>query len=357
MRETATNKIKVGLIGFGMAGRIFHGPFIQLVDGLELIRIRESREENIQIAHSRYPQAQITAQADDIMNDPAIDLVVVATPNTSHYSLAKQALLAGKHVVVEKPFTTTTQEADELIQLARQQNKILTVYHNRRWDSDFKTVQKVVNTGMLGNLVEYKAHFDRFRPTLKGNTWKEEDTPGSGIVFDLGSHLIDQALVLFGKPNEISADVRIQRPQSPVIDKFEAHLYYDQVTVTLSAGLLVRELSPRYTLHGDQGSFLKYGMDVQEKALNDGLLPHLAPDWGVEPESIWGHLNTEHKGLHFQGKIESETGHYRSFYENVYQAIVGEAPLAVTPEQARDVIRVVELITLSNAEKRRVAFG
>lgn len=355
MAETQ-NTIKVGLIGFGMAGRIFHGPFIHLVAGLELVRIRESREENIQIARSRYPQTQITSQVDDILDDPAIDLVVVATPNSSHYGLAKQALNAGKHVVVEKPFTPTAAEADELIQLAQQKGKILTVYQNRRWDSDFKTVQKVLASGVLGNVVEYKAHFDRFRPALKGNTWKEEEAPGSGIVFDLGSHLIDQALVLFGLPQAISADVRIQRPSSPVVDKFEATLFYEHLKVTLSAGLLVREPSPRYILHGDQGSFLKYGLDVQEKALNDGLLPHLTPNWGVEPESIWGQLNTEFQGLHFTGKIESEPGHYRSFYENVYLAIKGEAPLAVKPEQARDVIRVVELIMQSSQEKRTVPF-
>ncbi|WP_181306017.1 oxidoreductase [Rufibacter sp. XAAS-G3-1] len=356
MSETQKT-IKVGLIGFGMAGKIFHAPFIHLVDGLELVKIRESREENLQIARNRYPQAQITSQANDIIHDPQIELVVVATPNTSHYSLAKQALLAGKHVVVEKPFTPSVAEADELIQLAQQQQKLLTVYQNRRWDSDFKTVQKVLASGVLGHVVEYQAQFDRFRPALKGNTWKEEAAPGAGIVYDLGSHLIDQALVLFGLPQEISADVRIQRPESPVADKFEATLYYDNLRVTLSAGLLVRELSPRYTLHGNQGSFLKYGLDVQEKALNDGLLPHQTPNWGVEPEDIWGHLNTEHQGLHFMGKIESETGHYRSFYENVNQAIRGEVALAVKPEQARDVIKVVELIMQSSQEKRTIPFG
>ncbi|RNI31489.1 oxidoreductase [Rufibacter latericius] len=356
MTSETSKTINVGLIGFGMAGRIFHGPFIHQVEGLKLVRIRETREENIRIAQSRYPEAQITSRAEDILQDPAIDLVVVATPNSSHFSLAKQALNAGKHVVVEKPFTPTSAEAGELIQLARQKQRVLTVYQNRRWDSDFKTVQKVLQSGVLGNVVEYKAHFDRFRPALKGNTWKEEDAPGSGIVYDLGSHLIDQALVLFGLPQEISADVRIQRPHSPVLDKFEATLFYERLKVTLSAGLLVREVSPRYTLHGDQGSFLKYGLDVQEKALNDGFLPHLTPNWGIEPESIWGHLNTEFQGLHFTGKIESEPGHYRSFYENVYQAIIGKAELAVTPEQARNVIKVVEVIMQSSQEKRTVSF-
>ncbi|RNI29822.1 oxidoreductase [Rufibacter immobilis] len=354
MATEEQKKIKVGLIGFGMAGQIFHAPFIHVVEGLELVCIRETKEEKIRLARSRYPEARITSQADELIHDPAIDLVVVATPNTSHFPLAKQALLAGKHVVVEKPFTATTAEADELIQLAQQQQKLLTVYQNRRLDSDFKTVRKVIQSGVLGNLVEYKAHFDRFRPLLKGNTWKEQEGPGAGIVYDLGSHLIDQALVLFGLPKEISAEVCIQRPASPVADKFEATLYYERLQVNLSAGLLVRELSPRYTLHGDRGSFLKYGLDVQEKALNEGALPHLTSNWGVEPETIWGHLNTEHQGLHFMGKVESETGHYRGFYDNVYAAITGQADLEVKPEQARDVIKVIELIMQSSQEKRRV---
>ncbi|WP_192821906.1 oxidoreductase [Rufibacter sp. LB8] len=350
------DNIRVGLIGFGMAGRIFHGPFIHAVPGLELTRIRESKAPNIQIAQDRYPKAAITANVEDIFADAAIDLVVIATPNASHFELAQKALLAGKHVVVEKPFTPTSEQATQLIELAQAQGKLLTVYHNRRWDSDFKTVQKVVASGVLGNVVEYKAHFDRFRPAVRENTWKEEVAPGAGIVFDLGSHLIDQALVLFGRPIEIFGDMRVQRKHSRIIDKFEATLYYENCTVTLSAGLLVKELSPRYTLHGDQGSFLKYGLDVQEKALNDGLLPHQSANWGVEPASIWGHLHTEHQGLKLKGTVESEVGHYRGFYENVYQAITGQAPLVVTPEQARDVITVIERIKQSSDEKRRVSF-
>ncbi|MFC6997383.1 oxidoreductase [Rufibacter roseus] len=356
MIESKDKIFKVGLIGYGMAGQVFHGPFIHSVEGLELTRIRESRAPNIALAQSRYPNATFTAQVEDIFSDPQIDLVVVATPNASHYELSKRALEAGKHVVVEKPFTATSAQADELIQLAQEKGRVLTVYHNRRWDSDFKTVQKIVKGEVLGKLVEYKAHFDRFRPALRENTWKEEDAPGSGIVFDLGSHLIDQALVLFGLPQEVSADVRVQRPNSQIADKFEATLYYDNLTVTLSAGLLVRELSPRYTLHGDKGSFLKYGMDVQEEALKNGQFPDQNPSWGVEPESMYGNLNTELQGLHFEGKIESERGDYRDYYRNVYEAISGQGALAVKPEQARNVIKVVELIMQSSQEKKRVVF-
>ncbi|QHL87508.1 oxidoreductase [Nibribacter ruber] len=349
-------KIHVGLIGYGMAGQVFHAPFVEAVEGLELTRIRESREENILLAQERYPKAVVTAHVQDILKDDDIDLVIVAVPNSAHYSLAKEALLAGKHVVVEKPFTVTSAEAGELIELAKAQHKILTVYHNRRWDSDFKTVQKLVQQQLLGNLVEYRAHFDRFRNAIRPNTWKEQAVPGTTILYDLGSHLIDQALTLFGMPQSIWADIRSQREGSQIPDKFETILFYDKLKVVLTAGMLVREPGPRYILHGDKGSFLKHGLDVQEEALKQGLFPKDLPaTWGVEPENLWGHLNTEIQGLHFLGKVESEVGDYRGFYENVKQAILGEADLEVKPEQARDVIRVIELAMQSSAEKRVVA--
>ncbi|GAA4313607.1 oxidoreductase [Nibribacter koreensis] len=344
--------IRVGLIGYGMAGQVFHAPFVDAVDGLELTRIRESRDENIRLANDRYPKAVVTSNVQDIFNDDNIDLVIVAVPNSAHYSLAKEALLAGKHVVVEKPFTVTSAEADELIDLSKAQGKMLTVYHNRRWDSDFKTIQKLVKQELLGNLVEYRAHFDRFRNAIRPNTWKEEAVPGTTILYDLGSHLIDQALTLFGMPKAVFADIRTQREGSQIPDKFETVLFYDKLKVVLTAGMLVREPGPRYILHGDKGSFLKHGLDVQEEALKQGLFPKDLPTtWGVEPEHLWGQLNTNMQGLHFMGKVESETGDYRGFYENVKQAILGEAALEVKPEQARDVIRIIELAMQSSEEK------
>ncbi|MGV3538375.1 MAG: oxidoreductase [Rufibacter sp.] len=346
--------IHVGLVGFGMAGQVFHAPFVHSVPGLELVRIRESREENIQLVHARYPKAKVSARVEDILEDDEIDLVVVATPNNSHFELAQKALLAGKHVVVEKPFTPTSAQASELIALAKEQQKILTVYHNRRWDSDFKTVQKVITSGMLGEVVEYKAHFDRYRVATRPNTWKEEEAPGSGLLYDLGSHLIDQVLVLFGLPKEVWADLQVQRPQSQIIDKFEARFYYDRLTVSLAAGFLVREPAPRYILHGLKGSFLKYGMDVQEEALKNGQFPDEASAWGLEPESIWGQINTDFQGLHVKGKITSEPGDYRGFYENVRDVLNGAAEPSVRPEQAKDVIHLIEKCMLSASENRRV---
>ncbi|WP_187263079.1 Gfo/Idh/MocA family oxidoreductase [Pontibacter beigongshangensis] len=348
----------VGLIGFGLSGRVFQAPFLTLVEGFVLKKIRSTSEENIQIARARYPQAQIVGHVNDIFQDESIDLVIVASSSYTHFELAKEALLAGKHVVVEKPFTTTTAEADELIQLAKDRQRTLTAFQNRRWDSDFKTVRKVIESGLLGNLVEYEAHFDRFRNFLKPNTWKEEDLPGSGMLYDLGSHLIDQALCLFGLPKELSCDLRIQREGGRVIDNFRLVLQYPALRVTLRAGMLVREAGPRYTLLGDQGSFLKFGLDVQEETLVAGILPTDKPDeeWGKEPEELWGRLNTDYKGMHLVGKIESEQGHYKGYFQNLYNALIGEEELEVKPEQARNIIRVIELAIKSSQEQRTVTF-
>jgi len=349
--------INIGLIGFGMAGHTFHSPIIAGVAGLKLKTIRETRTENIAAAQALYPEATVVYDVKAIFTDDAIDLVVVASSNTSHAPLAKEALLAGKHVLVEKPFTVTTAEADELLELAKQQNKVLTVYQSRRWDSDFKTVKKVLDSKLLGNLVTYEAHYDRFRNEIRPNTWKEEALPGSGLLYDLGSHLIDQALLLFGLPQEITADIGTQRQHSKIVDYFDLRLHYEGLKVTLKAGMLVREPGQHFVLHGDQGSFIKYGMDVQEAALKAGLSPKDIPDWGIEPQELWGSLNTIYQDLNLQGKIKSEAGDYRGLYENVYKAILGEEELEVKPEQARNTIRVIELAMQSSAEKRTIAYS
>ena len=201
-------KINVGLLGFGMAGRIFHASTISCVKGLHLSKIRETKEANRLIIKQRYPGAVVVNTTEEILEDENIDLVVIATPNLTHFNLTKQALLAGKHVVVDKPFTVTSQEAEELIHLANAQNKLLSVYHNRRWDSDFQTVQKVIQSALLGKLAECEIHYDRFRNSLRPDTWKEDGVLGTGVLYDLGSHLIDQAQVLFGLPLMVTADLR-----------------------------------------------------------------------------------------------------------------------------------------------------
>lgn len=346
--------IKTGIIGFGPGGNTFHAPIISTTDGLRISKIRARKESEVNLAKQRYPDAIITDNADNVINDPDIDLVVIATPNDSHHSLAKQALLANKNVVVDKPFTITTADADDLIKIAKQQNKILSVHHNRRYDSDFRTIEKLLKSNVLGELVEFESHYDRFRNYLKPGAWREKDEPGAGILYDLGSHLIDQPLVLFGFPNAITADIRAQREGTTATDNFELVLHYSNLKVTLKAGMLVSQPLPRYILLGDKGSFVKYGLDVQEVALKAGLTPHTKNDWGIEPESVWGNLVTEINGVNFSGKIQSEVGDYRDYYANLYAAIIENKSLDVTAEHARNIIRIIELAIQSNDEKRTI---
>jgi scyllo-inositol 2-dehydrogenase (NADP+) len=350
--------VKIGLLGFGMAGRVFHAPIINCVAGLQLSKIRAGRPDSVTLAKATYPSAEVVPDDQSILEDDGIDLVIVATTNDTHYDLAKAALQAGKHVVVEKPFTVTSGQASELIELARQQNKVLTVYQNRRWDSDFRTVKKLLDNEMLGRVVEYEAHFDRFRPQLTPDTWKEEPLPGTGLLYDLGSHLIDQVLYLFGPPQEVAGDLRIQRTEGKIIDHFDVTLYYqDGLKATLKSGMLVKQPRPRFHVLGDKGSFVKYGLDVQEAALKQGHSPANSPDWGIEPKEIWGKLDTEVNGQHFIGMVQSEPGDYRGYYENVQKAILGLEELVVKPEQALQTIRIIELAMQSNKERKSLAFN
>ena len=349
--------IKVGLIGFGIGGQIFHAPVLTVVKGLELVKIRAVKTDQVAAAQAKYPQAQIVRTSEEIFNDENIDLVVITTPNASHHSLATQALSAGKHVVVDKPFTISTSEADELIALAADRKLILSVYHSRRFDSDFCTVQKIIKNGLLGEFVEIESRYDRFRNFLKPNAWREEDAPGTGILYDLGSHLIDQMQTLFGLPEAVTADLRIQRKGGKAIDNFEVIMHYPGIKASIKAGMLVREPLPRFILFGTNGSFVKYGLDVQEEALKAGLTSRTKNNWGVEPAEIWGTLNTEINDQHFIGKVESETGDYSAFYRNVYNAILGKENLIVTALQARNNVRIIELAMQSQNEKRTVDFS
>ncbi|MBS1745350.1 MAG: oxidoreductase [Bacteroidetes bacterium] len=346
--------IKTGIIGFGVGGNTFHAPIIATTEGFEITRIRARKENEIKLARERYPDALITDQSDIIINDPAIDLVVIATPNSSHHPLAKQAMLAGKDVVVDKPFTITTEEADDLIAIAKQTGRVLSVHHNRRYDSDFKTIKNIIDAKLLGRLIEFESHYDRFRNYLRPGAWRENDEAGAGILYDLGSHLIDQPLFLFGFPQAITADIRIQRADAKATDNFELILHYPGLKVTLKAGMLVSQPLPRYILLGDKGSFVKYGLDVQEMALKSGLTPFTKNDWGLEPESVWGNLVTVINGVQFSGKIQSETGDYRGYYSNVYESIVNGATLDISATHARNIIRVIGLAIQSHQEKRTV---
>lgn len=344
-------EFNVGLIGYGMASRVFHAPFITTTPGLKLTKVFERQSS---FSKEEYPFVEIVRDIDQFLNDEELDLIVVATPNSSHFELAKRALEAGKNVIVEKPFTITSAQAKELIDLANEKKLLLSVHQNRRWDGDFLTIQKIISANLLGSLVEYEAHYDRFRNFARGG-WKESDE-GTGVLYDLGSHLIDQAQVLFGVPQMITADIRVQREFSQVVDNFELILHYDHLKVTLKSGMLVREPLPRYILHGTKGSFVKYGLDPQEEALNQGRKP-TEPNWGVEPKSQWGKINTDLDGLHFEGAIETTPGSYQAYYQNIAASLRGETNPAVNAEEAFNIIRIIELALQSRLEKRTIVFS
>ena len=346
--------IRTGIIGYGLSGRVFHAPFIDVVEGYDLTKISTTRPESIAMIEERYPVTAVVPNGKNIIEDPEIDLVIVSSPNHDHFRWSREALLAGKHVVVEKPFTVTVEEADELIEIARRQNKVLTVYQNRRFTSDTRTVKKLLDSGLLGDIVDYESHYDRYRTTPRPDSaWGEQPLPGSGIFYNLGSHLIDQVLWFFGMPQAVTAEINSQREWAKVDDHFDLRLHYPTFTATLKSGMLCRIPGPTYLLHGTSGSFVKYGLDVQEATLNGGAIPQ-GKEWGREPEEIWGTINTEHKGVKIQGKLESEQGDYRDYFINLRDAINGKAELTVKPEEARNVMRIIKLAFQSSRERRTI---
>jgi len=338
------NPIKVGLVGYGMSGQLFHAPFIDVNENFELKKVVERHDQN---SLEYYPYVEIVNSFDELLSDNEIQLIVITTPNIFHYEQTKKALLAGKHVVVEKPFTPTAKEAQELIDLSIEQKRQIFVFQNRRWDGDFLTIKKILQANLLGKLLEYEAHFDRYSPELNKKPWKEADDPAGGNLYDLGTHLIDQAVCLFGLPKSVWADIRTQRDGSKVDDAFEIVLNYPELKVTLKAGMLVREEGPRYILNGTKGSFVKYGIDPQEEDLENRFSPDNA-GWGEDFPDQYGFLNTEIDGLIFKGNIKTLPGSYQKFYENVFDVLDKKMEAAIKPEEACDVIRIIELAFESN---------
>jgi scyllo-inositol 2-dehydrogenase (NADP+) len=336
--------IHAGLIGFGASGRTFHAPVIHAVAGMRLAAILQRSGND---AAGLYPGTRLVRSLEELLSIEEISLVVIATPNTSHYPLARQCLLAGKHVVVDKPFTTTLQEAEELIRLAQECNRLISVYQNSRWHGDFLTTRNLIGSGVLGRLARYEAHFDRFRPELRATAWRERDEPGSGLLFDLGPHLIDQALLLFGTPQQLSADVRMEREGAVADDAFDVVLHYGEFRAALGATMLAAAPGPRFLLYGTRGSFVKYGVDPQAEALKLGEIPG-GDRWGEESEEMWGRLSLAKEENIVIELVPTEPGDYRSYYANVRDAILGQAPLDVTSQQALDVMRALELALESN---------
>lgn len=340
--------INTALLSFGMSGVVFHAPFLLVHPGFNLYAVLE-RTKNL--AREKYPDVKTYRSLEELLADDQVDLVIVNTPNYTHYEYTKKALLAGKHVVVEKPFTVTVAEAGELIELANQQNKKLSVYQNRRYDSDYKAIKKVVQEGWLGTIAEAEFHFDRYSENLSPKLHKETPGPGRGALYDLGSHLIDQALQLFGMPEAVFADIAIIRPVSQVDDYFEVLLYYPEKRVRLRCSYLVREPLPGYILHGSKGSFIKPRTNIQEQLLQAGHIPD-TPDWGMEPESERGLLHTEKEGRIIREYIPSERGNYMDYYNGIYKAIREDQPVPVSAEEGRQVIRIIEAAFQSSEERR-----
>jgi len=344
--RTLTQPIPTGLIGYGTAGAFFHAPLIAAAAGLRLAAIGSRRCDDIL---RDFPEAKACENPQDLLADPAIELVVIATPNESHASLARAALEAGKHVVVDKPFTLNAAEAEALIALASERDRKLSVFQNRRWDNDFLTVRRLVEDGRLGEVAYYEAHFDRFRPEIKQG-WRETEAPGSGLLYDLGAHLIDQALVLFGWPLAVTADVTRQRAAARADDYFHLVLDYGRRRAVLHASVLVRDPGPRYLVHGDGGSFVKYGIDGQEAALREGRRPG-GEGWGEDDAALFGRF-TDADGS--ATTIETLPGRYTAFYDGVAAAIRDGTALPVEAREARDVIRLIEAAQVSARERRTV---
>jgi scyllo-inositol 2-dehydrogenase (NADP+) len=342
--------IQTAIASFGMSGQVFHGPFLKVNPRFQ---VRTILERSKMISKSLYADAEIARSFEDILQDKEIELVIVNTPDRFHYEMARLALEAGKHVVVEKPFTFRVREAGDLIRLADEKGKVLTVYQNRRWDGDFLTIQKIIKSGVLGQLAEFESHFDRYRPSIDPSTWKEEEGEYAGVLYNLGSHMVDQAIVLFGMPEAVTAHLKIIRSGGKVIDYYDIRLHFPGFAALLKCSYLVKEEGPRYILHGTNGSFLKWGIDLQEEILKTGILPG-GDSWGREPESKWGILNFWNNNNEQVQRIPTETGNYMAFYENLSEAIRYGQPLAVKPQEARNTIRILELAIESNREKRTI---
>lgn len=328
--------IHVGLIGFGLSGRYFHAPFLSTNPNFKLKTVVERSKNEAQAFDAEIENAR---SIEELLSDPEIDLVFICTPNDTHFEYAMDALENGKHVVIEKPFASTEAEAQQLVALAKEKGLVLTAYQNRRWDSDFLTIEKLIGEGKIGDVVEYECHYDRFRPVdPQVNSWKEQPGVGYGNFYNLGPHLLDQALTLFGTPESVSGDIRTIRPGSQIDDYFDVRLNYTDKVIIVKSSLMVYENFSRYMIHGTKGSFIKGGLDPQEETLRQNILPGQQV-LGKEPENRWGKLYS----ADFTGTIESEVGDYMGFYNNVYDAITGAAELMVKPEQILRTCRVIDL--------------
>lgn len=341
--------IEVGLLGFGLAGRAFHAPVIRAVPGLHLAAILQRSGNE---AAEKYPDVRIVRSLDELLTMKEIRLVVIATPNDTHYAFARQCLEAGRDVLVDKPFTTTLEEATSLVQFAKKAGRLLTVYQNRRYDGDFQAIRQLVVEGALGRIVRFETAYDRYRPQLKPGAWRETQRAGSGVLFDIAPHLIDHALLLFGLPEAVTADVRIERENAVADDAFDITFHYSNaMRAVLRSSILAAAPRPRFVLLGTRGSFVKQTFDPQEMNLRRGYIPAGAA-WGAEPEENWGVLTVPAGDSFEQRRIPSATCDYRDYYANLRDAILGKAELAVTSEWSLEVMRLLLLARESSEQCR-----
>lgn len=335
--------IKVGLLGYGLAGSVFHSPLIQSCPNMTLEAIG-SRS----FATKQLPEGVRAGTCEEVIADSEIDLIVIATPNISHSSLARAALMAGKHVVIDKPFAIRVSDAEELISLAAFQGRLISVFQNRRWDGGFLTVQKAMSEGLLGEVSYAEFHYDRFRPDV-GTRWREEQAPGAGILYDLGPHLIDQAYCLFGMPNAVTCDVLAQRDGAKVADYFHMILDYGMMRVVLHASSLMANTGPRIAVYGDKNSIAHYGLDNQEDDLKAGKVPGDS-HWGVSQADRTVLLTTDGS----EQILEPMLGSYERYYNGIAQAILNNAPPPVLASEARDTMSILEGAVISGIERRTV---
>ncbi|WP_075350080.1 oxidoreductase [Algoriphagus marinus] len=337
--------IRTAIVGFGSVAEKMHAPLIDVCDSLSLTAVVERHGTKCQ---EKYPGVQTFRSLEDLLEADVADLIVITTPNEFHFPMAKQCLMSGKHVVVDKPVTIFSQEAEQLNQLAKEKNLVLSVFHNRRFDGDVLTIQKILSEKTLGEVVYLESHFDRFRPEITEN-WREKDVPGNGITYDLGVHLIDQIVLFFGLPNWIQADIRRQRTGAIADDYFDIQLDFGSIKARATASVLSASPTPRFLIQGKKGSYVKYGLDVQEAKFKAGQKPEGA-DWGVEPVEKWGKI------FHSEGQEarKTEEGDYRIFYQNIAEAIQGKSTLFVTIPQTINVLKIIEASFKSSKEGRRI---
>lgn len=343
-----TTPIQTAICSFGMSGKVFHAPFVHANSGYNLYGVWERSKKTV---HEYYPEAKSFDSLEEMLAEESIELIIVNTPNATHFDYSKKALLAGKHVIVEKPFVITSQEGAELIELAKKQQKKISVYHNRRYDSDALLLKKVLDENVLGEIGEAEFHYDRFKKELSPKVHKETPGPGAGILYDLGPHLIYEALQLFGKPHAVFADDTIIRPISKVDDYFEVLLYYPGKRVRLKANNQVRKAVPAFVLHGAKGSLLKSRADVQESDLIAGKIPG-SENWGIEPDTEKGLLYAEKNNEVTEELIAAPPGNYMQYFDQMYRAIRFDEPVPVTAEDGLEVIKVIEAALKSNEERR-----